>query len=286
MSRITKSIGKYATTPYSIPGLETSVYCLEELCYLLGENAVLIDRTIMTRSLAEWIEKECGLSELADQMYAIIQRQGSLSTFVCLIMEYCGLQDMYYIDTVRKTLKRGTGLSAIERQKSQIDYLVTKKKYMSAIRGYRALIEKWNYVSENKTMILPGINVLAGIYHNLGVAYAGLMLYDRAADSFDEAYKLDGDRDHFLARIAAKRMGLTDSEYIDFISSVPDSYDDSLNLERTMENLKLQWEIRGETHSLKLRREMRDTGGAQKYFEENDRILKGLKDGYRENVSV
>ena len=286
MSRITKSIGKYATTPYSIPGLETSVYCLEELCYLLGENAVLIDRTIMNRGLAEWIESELDLPELAEQMYSIIQRQGSLSTFVCLIMEYCGLQDMYYIDSVRKTLKHGTGLSAMERHKSQIDYLVTKKKYMSAIRGYHSLIEKWNYVSKNQTMILPGINVLAGIYHNLGVAYAGLMLYDRAADSFEHAYKLDGDRNHFLAFIAAKRMGLSDSEYIDFVAEVPDAYDDTLRLERTMETLKSQWENRGETHSLKLRRSTRESDEAHKYYDENDRILKGLKDGYRENVSV
>ena len=269
-----------------IPGLETPVYCIEELCYLLGENAVLIDQTIMTRNLAEWVDKELGLTELAQQMYAIIQRQGSLSTFVCLIMEYAGLQDMYYIDSVRKTLKRGAGLSAIERHKRQIDYLVSKKKYVSAVRGYHSLIEKWNYVSENGTSILPGINVLSAIHHNLGVAYTGLMLYERAADCFEEAYRLDGEREHYLAFIAAKRMGLDENEYISFAAGLTDGYEDTLKLEKTMEKLNAEWESRAETHSLKLRRQMRDSGDAYKYYAENDRILKGLKDGYRENVSV
>jgi tetratricopeptide (TPR) repeat protein len=284
--RITISIGKYATIPYIVPGLDAPVYCVEELCYLLGENAVLIDQSIMTRSLAQWVESECELPELADQMYAIIQRQGSLSTFVCLIMEYTGLQDTYYIDTVRKVLKKGAGLSAIERHKSQIDYMVSKKKYLSAIRAYHSLIEKWNYVSENKTLILPGINVLSAIYHNLGVAYVGLMLYDRAAGAFKKAYSLDGDREHYLAYIAAKRMGLNDSEYIDFAAGLTDGYEDTLRLEKTIESIKAEWESRAETHQLKLRKQMRDTDEAYKYYSENDRILKGLKDSYRENVSL
>ncbi len=284
--RVTISVGKYAKTPYIIPGLDAPVYCVEELCYLLGENAVLVDRSIMNRSLAEWVEYECKLPELATQMHAIIQRQGSVSTFVCLIMEYTGLQDMYYIDSVRKVLKKNTGLSAIERHKSQIDYLVSKKKYVSAVRGYSALIDKWNYVSENNTMILPGIDVLAAIYHNLGVAYTGLMLYEKAADSFNEAYKLDGNREHFLAFIAAKRMGLSDSDYIAFAAGMTESRDDTLRLEKTIETIKNDWESLAETHQLKLRRQMRDTDEAYKYYEENDRILKGLKDSYRENVSV
>ena len=284
--RITIGIGKYAKTPYIVPGLDIAVYCVEELCYLLGENAVLIDRSIMNRNIAEWVEKECGLPELATQMYAIIQRQGSVSTFVCLIMEYTGLQDMYYIDSVRKTLKKGTGLTAIERHKSQIDYLVTKKKFVSAVRGYKTLIEKWNYVSENNTMILPGINVLAGIYHNLGVAYTGLMLYERAADCFEEANRLDGNREHFLAYSAAKRLGLSETDYIAFAAEHSAYRDDTLRLEKALETLSESFESLSETKQLQMRRNMRDTDEAYKYYDENERILKGLKDSYRENVSV
>ncbi|MCQ2493670.1 MAG: hypothetical protein MJ104_03630 [Lachnospiraceae bacterium] len=292
--RVCISIGNYATNPYTIPGLEISVYCIEELCYLLGENAVLLDQTIMRRELVEWIEKECGLVDLARELYPMVQRAGSLSGFVCLILEYTGLNDGLYIENVRRTLKRGAGLSAIERHKKQIDYLVEKKRYASAIRGYRNLIEKWDSVSKDHSSVLPGLNVLSAIHHNLGVAYAGLMLYDRAARSFEDAYKLDGDRRHFSAYLAAKRMGMTESEYIAFVGDAGNSGNagtaaELQELEKNLQRLQRDWYAQGDAHRLSLRKNIRNNGNAEEiknYEEENERILKALKDSYRENVSI
>lgn len=280
------SVGKYAKTPYVVHGLEAYVYCIEELCYLLGENAVLIDSSIMTRGLVEWIEAELGLRELAEELYPLVERQGSVSSFVCMILDYVRIQDSYLIDSVNKTLKRGTGLSTIERHKKQIDYLVEKKKYFTAVRGYRGLLEKWDMVSRDHSSVLPGLNVLASIHHNLGVAYTGLMLYERAAECFDTAYKLDGDREHYIAYLAAMRMGMSEGDYISFAASIPDSYEDTLFLEKTVERLKSEWKQSGDAHRLHLRKQMRDTDDSQMYYDENERILKALKDSYRENVSV
>jgi len=292
--RVCISIGNYATNPYTIPGLEISVYCIEELCYLLGENAVLLDQTIMRRELVEWIENDCGLVELAHELYPMVQRAGSLSSFVCLILEYTGLHDGLYIENVRRTLKRGAGLSTIERHKRQIDYLVEKKRYSAAIRGYRHLIEKWDSVSKDHSSILPGLNVLSSIHHNLGVAYAGLMLYDRAADAFGEAYKLDGDRKHFAAYLAAKRMSMSESEYIAFVGDAGSSGNagtaaELQELESRLQSLRRDWYAQGDAHRLSLRKNMRNTGTAEdlkNYEDENERILKALKDSYRENVSI
>lgn len=285
--RVCISIGNYATNPYNIPGLEVSVYCIEELCYLLGENAVLLDQNIMRRELVEWIDKECGLTELAHELYPLVQRAGSLSGFVCLILEYVGLNENSYIDSVRKTLKMGAGLSAIERHKKQIDYLVEKKRYASAIRGYRSLIEKWDTVSKDHSSILPGLNVLSAIHHNLGVAYAGLMLYKQAADQFGAAYKLDGSREHYMAYLAAMRMGMTESEYLAFVGS--SGLAELKDLESNMAFLQKEWYAQPQAHRLSLRKQRRDTGNQEElrsYTDENKVILKALKDSYRENVSI
>lgn len=284
--RISISLGKYATTPYAIPGLDTCVYCIEELSYLLGENAALIDQTIMSRGLVDWIARECELTDLADELAPLVERGGSVSNFVCIILEFTGLQDNYYIDSVRKILKRGAGLSTIERHKKQVDYLVEKKKFSSAVRGYRSLLEKWDMVSKDHSSILPGLNVLAAIHHNLGVAYTGLMLYTQAADAFEQAYKLDGNKEHYIAYLAAMRLGMSDTDYISFAASIPDAYDETMTLEKTIERLKSEWKQMGDAHRLHLRRQMRDGEDAQKYYSENERILKALKDTYRENVGV
>ena len=282
--RISLALGNYAKSPYTIPGLDARVYCIEELCYLLGENALLLDGTLMNGRLVDWVDKELGLEDLAREMNSIIARHGSLSTFVCLIMEYTGLQDTVYIDSVRKTLKRVAGLSSIERHKSQIDYLVRKKKYSSAVRGYRALLEKWDLMSRNDNEKLPAGNVLAAIYHNLGVAYTGLMLYERAADSFNDAFKVSGDKQHYSAYLAAKRMGMNDKDYVSFASGIPDSYDETLLLEKTIESLTREWNQSAEANRLELRSSAIGTGEEYKYVAENTAILEGLKNGYRENV--
>lgn len=292
--RVCISVGNYATNPYTIPGLEISVYCIEELCYLLGENAVLLDQTLMRRELVEWIERECGLVNLAHELYPMVQRAGSLSGFVCLILEYTGLNDGLYIENVRRTLKRGAGLSTIERHKKQIDYLVEKHRYASAIRGYRVLIEKWDTVSKDHSSILPGLNVLSSIYHNLGVAYAGLMLYEDAAEVFAEAYKLDGAKVHYSAYLAAKRMGMTESEYIAFVGDTAttgnaETTAELQELESNLQRMQRDWYAQGDAHRLSLRKNLRKTGSAEdlkNYEEENERILKALKDSYRENVSI
>ena len=282
--RISLSLGKYAKSPYTVPGLDARVYCIEELCYLLGENALLLDRTLMTENLADWVDKELGLEDLAVEMHAIIKRQGTLSTFVCLILEYTGLQDTVYIDSVRKALKRGAGLSSIERHKSQVDYLVRKKKFSSAVRGYRALLDKWDLMSRDDSTQLPASNVLAAIYHNLGVAYTGLMLYDRAADSFGDAFKVSGEKQHYSAFLAAKRLGMNDKDYVSFASGIPDAYDETLLLEKTIESLTREWNSGSEAGRLDLRSRVIGTADEYKYVAENSAILDGLKNGYRENV--
>ena len=62
-------VGNYALTPYCVPGIEINVYCMEELCFILKENAFLLDFSVMEDALLDWIEKtpeEQELPELAE----------------------------------------------------------------------------------------------------------------------------------------------------------------------------------------------------------------------------
>ena len=54
--RVSVCVGNYAKTPYCIPGLEIEVYCMEELCYCMKENAFLLDLSVMNDQLLVWIE--------------------------------------------------------------------------------------------------------------------------------------------------------------------------------------------------------------------------------------
>ena len=281
--RASVCVGEYTTTPYCVRELEIPVYCMEELCYCLKENAFLLDASLMNDSLIEWIGDCCGLGELARELYPLVHKQGSLSAFVAMIMEYVGLYDTQSIHDIEQVLKRGAGLSNIEKRKSQIDYLVEKKKYVAALRGYDGLLAMWEE-QEAEGSKLPAAQVRASILYNKGVAFTGMMLYKQAAEAFRQANEVSESDTHFMAYLAAKRMELSDGEYIAFAAELPDSYEQTLLLEKEIERLKSQWEEQADCQRIRMRRDWREGHDKQKYYDENERLTLGLKNSYRNSV--
>ena len=282
--RVSVCVGNYAKTPYCIPGLEMNVYCMEELCYCMKENAFLLDLSLMNDVLLRWIEQECGLKELAKALHPQVHRQGSLSGFVGMLMRYTGLYGETVIREVEQMLKQGAGLSQIERRKSQVDYLVQKKKYMAAVREYDGLLARWKE-QEHTGEPLPAVGCLSAILHNKGVALTGLMLYERAAECFLAAYDVDGSEDCFRDYLAAKRMTLSESEYIAFAAQEASAYGHTLALEKDMERFLEEWEQQPEYLLLYNRRESRSGGDRQRYYEESERLIRTMKDSYRNSVN-
>ncbi len=278
-------VGNYAKTPYCVPGLGVKAYCMEELCYLLKENAFLLDTSIMDDTLLRWMDEECGRRELSGMLYPLVHKRGSLSAFVVTIMEDTGFWSRETVARVEQILKQGAGLSRIEKRKSQIDQLVKKKKYMAALREYDVLLELWRE-QEKEGEALPAVSCLAAILHNRGVALAGLMLYERAAESFHEAWQVSESPEDYRAYLAAKRMELTEGEYIAFAAEHTEMYTQAIELEKDVESLIARWEETPEYLQLNRRQEGKQNGDMQGYYEENERITQELKESYRDSVGV
>ncbi|MBO4981577.1 MAG: hypothetical protein J6C84_06745 [Lachnospiraceae bacterium] len=282
--RVSICVGEYSDTPFFVAGLEMPVYCVEELCYCIKENAFLLDAGFMNDALVDWIGNKCGLKDLAKKLHPMIHRQGSLSMFVAMILEYTGLYEPAVVKNIEQVLKTGAGLSGIEKRKSQIDYMAGRKKYVSAVRGYDSLLAKWQEM-EGEGKALPAAGVRAAILHNKGVALAGMMLYGQAAECFLEAYRADGGQSHYDAFLAAKRLELNDEEYIAFAAELTTDCENTLRLEKTMEQLKKGWEEQADCQRLKVRTGWRKGNEQQKYYDENERLTYTLKESYRDYVS-
>ena len=275
--RVSICVGNYSTTPYVMSGLGFSVYCAEELCYALKENAFLLDTSLMNDTLVEWLGNKCGLKDLAQELYSMLHKQGSLSGFVTLIMEYVGLYEESTIRQVESVLKKGAGLSGIEKRKGQIDYLVEKKRYMAALRSYDALLIQCREVADG--------HIRASILHNKGVALTRLMLYEQAADSFLLAYQEEALEEHYMAYLAAKRMELSEEEYVSYVAELTNSYETSIALEREMEKLEHSFKEQPEYQRLLIRKEWRSGGEKQKYYDDNESLTQVLKNSYRSSMS-
>lgn len=282
--RVSVCVGKYAKIPYSIRDLEIHVYSMEELCYVLKENAFLLDMSLLDENLVNWIDTECGLEELARELYPLVRKQGSLSAFVTMIQEYVGLYDRETIYAVECVLKEGSGLSSIEKRKNQIDYLVRKNRYPAAVHSYDDLLSKWAE-TEEKGEQMPGSKVKAAILHNKGVALAGMMEYAAAAECFGQAYETDPTPQQYQAFLAAKRVELNESEYLSFVAERPECYEMSLQLEKIIEEMKTSFPEQLMAKQLADLKECREGMEKQKYYNEVERITRSLKEGYRSSVS-
>lgn len=283
--RISICLGNYARIPYCVPGPGINVYCVEELCYCLKENAFLLDLSLMDDGLLQWLDRECGLKELAKLLYPLVHRQGSLSAFVGTIFDYTGFFDRRTIGEVEQVLKRGAGLSGIEKKKSQVDYMVSNRKYREAIRQYDLLIAKWKE-NETEGAPLPAVSCLAAIWHNRGVALSRLMLYENAAQSFFKAWETEQQDIYYRDYLAAKRMELSEKEYVAFAADNHEKYELTLSLEKDIERLTEEWEQQPEYLRLNHRRELREGSDKQKYYEESDRLIQVLKSSYRSSMSI
>lgn len=278
--RVSVCVGNYGKTPYWVPGAGVNVHCMEELCYCLKENAFLLDFSLLQDELLTWIERECGLRELAKALHGFVHKQGSLSAFVVTILQYVGLYDSETICETERILKQGAGLSGIEKRKSQIDYMVEKKKYRSALAGYDELLQKWQE-QETQGGVMPAVDCLAAIWHNKGVAYAGLMFYGRAAECFLQSYELTGEEEYCIEYLAAKRMQLTEKDYVAFAAERGEMYRHTLTLEKKFEQYTREWEQQPDYLRLYHMRELRGSGDRQRYYEDSERLTQALRDSYR-----
>lgn len=284
MMRISVCVGNYAATSYGISGLGLQVYSMEELCYCLRENAYLLDLSLLDERLVDWIDRACGLKDLAKELYPMVRKQGSLSAFVSLIMEYVGLYDAATIRELETVLKESSGLNGMEKRKNQIDYLVRKKKYIAAVKRYDELLLVWQQEAERQTE-MPGSRLKADILHNKGVALAGMMEYAAAAECFRNAYETEGREEYYLAYLAAKRMELPEGDYLALVAEQPGSYETSLRLEKRIQSLEEGFRGHEAYRRLEELKERKADGEEQRYYEEVETIGQLLKEQYRESVS-
>lgn len=273
MGRVILCIGNHAKNPYYFEKLGIQVWSVEELCYCLKENVFLLDQELVTRKLADWLEEECGLPELAKSLYPLVNQKESLSVFIFKILEYTGFYDSHVLNGISQSLQAGAGLSEFEKKKKRGDFLVCNHRYTKALVEYEWLLSE---LPDSETQIR------AGVLHNMGVASARLFMFEEAAERFEESYRLKPEPVCFRDFLAAKRMLYDDQEYIAFVAGLPEAYDISLSLEKEVDQILEDYENGEEQKGLTELFSLKQEGHKSLYYEEIDIQVQRLKDRYRE----
>lgn len=279
-SQVILGTGRRAESPYYMERFYVNLYSVEELCYLFVDRAELLDAEIMQRELVRWLEGECGLGDLSHTLDALLNRKGSAAAFVGAVLEYVNIYPPDVIERTEQIVRSNEGLNPHERKKAKADYLLEEKRYPAALRQYRKLASE---IPENEKLLL------AKLYHNMGVACAGMFLYGQAADWFKKAYDTDGRREGLMMYLAALRMGRQEKAYIDYIAAHPEYHELSLEVERMMKRAEESFEGTDENRMLVTYQVMREDGagalgGSTPYYEEIGKLAEGLKESYRRSM--
>ena len=272
MGRVYLCLGKNAEVPWYFERARAHIWNVEELCYFVQENAWLLEPDVLDEKLAAWVGEQCGLPDLARQLFASSREKEPVTAFVGTLFQYTGYCTKQQEQQVEKILRINESSGEAPRAGARGDYFLESRKFALAIREYDGLIREFKGMD-------PAF--LGRVYHNLGVACAGLFWFERAADAFWQAWRLLRTKESALQFLAAKRLGLGEQGYVAFLANTPDLYQISLEFEKRMEACDLAWrESEDAAFILHVGEARRDGGGGLSANRLSER-LSALENDYR-----
>lgn len=198
---------KIAERPYYIGSIGTRIYSIEELCWFLYHNLCLIDESITSPALVEWIRDELGLKSLAKKLSDALERPDrDVSYFVLPIFQEAGYLPSGESRRVREELTRVQIQPEEERMKTRADYLVKRGRCQAAVLLYRSILE-------NRSEGSPGAPFYASVWNNLGCALARQFCFSEAADAFLSGWKTFQSRELMRKYVSTLPLFLSDEEY-------------------------------------------------------------------------
>lgn len=193
-----------AAMPFYIEAFSGNIYSLEELCYYIEHNLLLMEEEFFEEDLFYWIEKEIGAKELAEKLRLSKQEQKGLADTLKLLWKETGYWDAKTVRELVAQVKELSEISVLERKKMRADRYAEKKRYVPAILEYRTILQMEEACKSNP-------EVCGNIWHNQGVCFAGLFLFEEARECFLTAYRYHRNMEFVYEALKACRY-LNDTE--------------------------------------------------------------------------
>ncbi|MDE6743232.1 MAG: hypothetical protein K2J95_05065 [Lachnospiraceae bacterium] len=276
MGRIYQCVGHYAETAYTIKRTWIHIYCVEELCYYICNNAYLLEEDFINQDMLLWLDSECMLSSLAKTLRAQIRQGVRLEDQVRLLLEtvhYCPAEE---IDAIVGMIAANYSMNSLQKNKIRADYFLKNERYALALQAYEELTEELAKVKDDK--------LIASVYYNMGVIYAHLFLFGQAGEYFKMAYEKQEKEEYQVAYLAIRRMVGPDAGYLKLIGENEEYYQASRVLEHMMDKVDKDWKISDEHMRIMEMRRLRETGNMEKYSRQVEQMNNACKELYRNMV--
>lgn len=272
MNNVCLCTGNYAKNPFYLKFSDISLYSIEELCYYFMERVHLLDDSIVSAELVNWIRHECGLTQLADELDGYVRKHVSVAAFVSTVFDRTGMYDANTIKQIDRLLKEQSSLTTVERYKKRAEYLYQQGRFRQALSIYRELVE---YIPSRDSA------GRALLYYNMASIYAMDFAYKQAADLYYEAYLLHPDRQTRAAYILANKKALTDYAYGAFKRENPNWEEDFLKVEQLCAQADERWLASRERQLVTELAALRENGQLDAYSQQSQGLIRQLRKDYK-----
>lgn len=272
MNNVCLCTGNYAKNPFYLKFSDISLYSIEELCYYFMERVHLLDDSIVSAELVNWIRHECGLTQLADELDGYVRKHVSVAAFVSTVLDRTGMYDANTIKQIDRLLKEQSSLTTVERYKKRAEYLYQQGRFRQALSIYRELVE---YIPSRDSA------GRALLYYNMASIYAMDFAYKQAADLYYEAYLLHPDRQTRAAYILANKKALTDYAYGAFKRENPNWEEDFLKVEQLCAQADERWLASRERQLVAELAALRENGQLDAYNQQSQGLIRQLRKDYK-----
>lgn len=278
MSDVILCIGKLSENPYYIVGLGMNVYSIEELCYYLTKNAYILDNDIMDEKLCDYIETELNLPEIGKKLKDLLMMGVSLGEYVTRLLEMTGYLPSDELKQIKQILVDNASLSFAEKRKKRADNLLEAKKFTRAIDEYQYILQIVKKEDDRE--------VVGAVLHNIGVAYARLFIYDKAAFYFREALEVNETREVLIHYLQSLRMTMKRENFDRFVLRM--GYEDSLVREAEERMVAVQKEEPDTQYARDINeiKELKADGRISEYYKEVEKVFHNWKQEYRDLMVV
>lgn len=201
-------VGEYSKTPYLIRSLGVRIYSMEELSYVIVDNALRIDENLIRDDLVIFIGRELGCEELSSKLEKFLDSK-DVALFCRDILLYTAFVSKEKIDSITQLLKENQSISPGRRYCRRGDYYLNNDMSYKAISEYKRALKELGASDEQK--------MYAICLHNMGVACARIFDYKNAARYFMQSYEISLDEETYTMFLASLRLGNSKEEYLTMI---------------------------------------------------------------------
>lgn len=279
MGKLIQCTGRIAKKPYYFRVTDTNVYSIEEVCYYINKNIYIIQKDFFDAGFAAWLKEELGMDETSRKIENLAGENNNLKDIVVTLCCSCDYYDEKEIHELIKIMDETQNLPLRKRQKIKADNYLRCCLYEKALDEYGNILKSDN-------MLAADIIEYGVIYHNIGVAYAGIGDYNKAAGYFSQAYEkaksLESLREYIYCLLLAEdnnRYELVCRQY-DITEAERDRIKENFKeVDRNNSSSR-------ETGKISRLREILKAGYLDEYYETVESYIKRWKDDYRMETSI